>query len=74
MTSVVSNRCTIVLDDPCGNSYVQNYSAPEPDPQIKVEDYERTEEEKEELGLNDMQTENYEQDHVETSGAPTNGA
>jgi zinc finger protein len=39
-----------------------------------VEDYERTEEEKEELGLNDMRTENYEEEHAATNGATANGA
>jgi zinc finger protein len=67
-------KFTIVLEDPLASSYVQSFTAPEPDPQIKVEDYERTEEEKEELGLNDMRTENYEQEHAETNGATTNGA
>jgi zinc finger protein len=53
---------------------VQSFTAPEPDPKIKVEDYERTEAEKEELGLNDMKTENYEEEHSATNGATTNGA
>jgi zinc finger protein len=67
-------KFTLILVDPLASSYVQSFTAPEPDPQIKVEDYERTEEEKEELGLNDMKTENYEQDHAQTNGATTNGA
>ncbi|KAL3217412.1 hypothetical protein MRX96_032414 [Rhipicephalus microplus] len=50
---------TLVLDDPCGNSYVQNLCAPEPDPALKVTQYERTFEQNELLGLNDMRTENY---------------
>ncbi|KAH7951733.1 hypothetical protein HPB52_011921 [Rhipicephalus sanguineus] len=50
---------TLVLDDPCGNSYVQNLCAPEPDPALKVTRYERTFEQNELLGLNDMRTENY---------------
>lgn len=55
-------RCTIVLDDPCGNSYVQNLMAPEEDPQLKISHYERTFEQNEELGLNDMKVEGYEQE------------
>ena len=50
---------TIILDDPAGSSYVQNVYAPDPDPEMKVEKYERSYEENEELGINDMKTENY---------------
>ncbi|EAT85814.2 hypothetical protein SNOG_07163 [Parastagonospora nodorum SN15] len=67
-------KFTIILEDPLASSYVQSFTAPEPDPQIKVEDYERTEAEKEELGLNDMKTENYEEEHAASNGATTNGA
>jgi len=42
---------TIILDDPCGNSYIQDA--------IDVVRYERTFEQNEELGLNDIKTENY---------------
>ncbi|KAF2198595.1 zf-ZPR1-domain-containing protein [Delitschia confertaspora ATCC 74209] len=54
-------KFTIVLEDPLASSYVQSYTAPEPDKQLKVEDYERTAEEEEDLGLKDMKTENYEE-------------
>ncbi|MCJ1462873.1 nucleolar zinc-finger protein [Pseudocyphellaria aurata] len=47
---------TILLEDPLANSYVQSLHAPDPDPQIKTEEYERTAEEEEELGLADMKT------------------
>lgn len=47
---------TIVLEDPFANSYVQSLTSPEPDPQIRVEEYERTAEDEEELGLADMKT------------------
>ncbi|KAK1816352.1 nucleolar zinc-finger protein [Friedmanniomyces endolithicus] len=50
----------LTLEDPLASSYVQSLTAPEPDPQIEVEEYERTEEELEDLGLNDMKTEGYE--------------
>jgi zinc finger protein len=53
---------TLVLEDPLAASYVQSFTAPEPDPQIHVEEYERTEEEMEDLGLKDIKTEGYEQD------------
>lgn len=49
----------VVLDDPAGNSYLQNVYAPDPDPEMTVEKYTRTFEQNEELGLNDMKTENY---------------
>lgn len=55
---------TLILQDPLAGSYVQSLTAPEPDPQIEVEDYERTEEEMEDLGLKDMKTENYAEDGV----------
>ncbi|CAG0919626.1 unnamed protein product [Notodromas monacha] len=50
---------SIILDDPAGNSYIQNVYAPEPDPHLKEEEYERTFDQNEELGLNDMKTDNY---------------
>lgn len=43
---------TMVLNDPTGNSYIQNAD--------DVNQYERTYEQNEELGINDMKTENYE--------------
>ena len=49
----------IKLEDPLAASYVQSFKAPEPDPQMEVEDYVRTEEEEDDLGLKDMNTENY---------------
>uniref|UniRef100_A0A1B6GWC0 Zinc finger protein ZPR1 n=1 Tax=Cuerna arida TaxID=1464854 RepID=A0A1B6GWC0_9HEMI len=51
---------TIVLDDPAGNSFVQSLTYPEPDPNLQVERYERSFEQNDVLGLNDMKTENYE--------------
>ncbi|KAK3677854.1 nucleolar zinc-finger protein [Recurvomyces mirabilis] len=56
-----SKPFTLVLEDPLASSYVQSFTAPEPDPAIQAEDYERTEAEKEDLGLNDMKTEGYEE-------------
>ncbi|XP_013911295.1 PREDICTED: zinc finger protein ZPR1 [Thamnophis sirtalis] len=52
----------LVLDDPAGNSYLQNLYAPEEDPELCVERYERRFEQNEELGLNDMKTEGYQAD------------
>ncbi len=53
---------TIILEDPLAGSYVQSFTAPEPDSQIISEEYERTEEEEEHLGLRDIKTEEYEKD------------
>ncbi|XP_056096179.1 zinc finger protein ZPR1 [Rhinichthys klamathensis goyatoka] len=49
----------VILDDPTGNSYIQNVYAPDPDPEMKIEKYTRTFEQNEDLGLNDMKTEGY---------------
>lgn len=50
---------TIVLRDPLASSYVQNLCLPDADPQIQTEEYERSAEEEEDLGLADMKTEGY---------------
>ena len=47
---------TILLEDPLGNSYCQLRDEPGKDPQVRTEEYERTAEEDEELGLTDMKT------------------
>ncbi|XP_012629146.2 zinc finger protein ZPR1 [Microcebus murinus] len=53
-------KAHFIMDDPAGNSYLQNVYAPEDDPEMKVEPYKRTFDQNEELGLNDMKTEGYE--------------
>lgn len=75
LTSAINGelKFTIILSDPLASSYVQSFAAPEPDAQMKVEEYERTEEEEEDLGLRDMKTEGYEQDEPVKNGATTNG-
>jgi zinc finger protein len=56
-------KFSIILDDPLASSYVGPcWKDIEEDPQIVKEDYERTAEEMEDLGLNDMKTEGYEAD------------
>ncbi|KAJ1965221.1 nucleolar zinc-finger protein [Dipsacomyces acuminosporus] len=50
---------TLVLDDPVANSYIQNIYAPDPDPNMKEEEYERTFDQNEDLGLNDINVESY---------------
>ncbi|KAG9239189.1 ZPR1 zinc-finger domain-containing protein [Amylocarpus encephaloides] len=54
-------KFTVILQDPLAGSYVQNLCLPEKDPQLEEEDYKRTEEEEEDLGLADMVTEGYEE-------------
>ena len=54
-------KFTIHMTDPLSSSYIQNVYAPDPDPNMKIEEYPRTAEENEELGLTDMKTENYEE-------------
>lgn len=65
-------KYTMVLEDPLASSYVQSFSDDASDPQIQREEYERTEEELEELGLKDMKTEGYEDDEDQLEG--TSGA
>ncbi|KAF5350153.1 hypothetical protein D9756_009128 [Leucocoprinus leucothites] len=56
---------TVILDDPLANSYVQNLYAPDPDPNLTIESYERTWQQNEELGLNDIKVEGYEDENAE---------
>ncbi|KAL2265504.1 hypothetical protein VTJ83DRAFT_6604 [Remersonia thermophila] len=55
---------TIILTDPLASSYVQSLAddPSQPDDQMTVEWYERTDEEEEDLGLKDMKVEGYEED------------
>lgn len=58
-----SRKVTVVLDDPTGNSYVQALTDDgSVDPNLKIIRYHRSFEQNEELGLNDMKVEGYEQD------------
>jgi zinc finger protein len=45
---------TLIMDDPLAASYVQNLYAPDPDPNMTIEEYERTREQEEDLGIADM--------------------
>jgi zinc finger protein len=56
---------TLILDDPLANSFLQNIYAPDPDPNMTVESYDRTFDQDEELGLNDIKVENYSEDSKE---------
>ncbi|XP_037044909.1 zinc finger protein ZPR1 [Bradysia coprophila] len=51
---------TLILDDPSGNSYVQALTDDGSlDERLKISKYTRTYEQNDELGINDMKTENY---------------
>lgn len=52
-------KVTLVLDDPAGNSYIQSLSDEGLDSALKITKYERSFEQNEELGLNDMKVDNY---------------
>ena len=60
----LKQKFTFILDDPVSNSFIfpvgDNY---ENDPKLKKEEYERTFEQNEDLGINDMKVENYENDN-----------
>lgn len=67
-------KFTIILTDPLAGSYIQNLCAPDADPQITSEMYDRTDEEEDELGLKDMVLEGYEQDDKPDATKPSIGA
>lgn len=50
---------TLILDDPAGNSYIQSLSDDGPDDRLKITKYERNFEQNEELGINDLNVDNY---------------
>ncbi|XP_057663783.1 zinc finger protein ZPR1 [Diorhabda carinulata] len=51
---------TVILDDPAGNSYIQTMrDDDQPDDNLRILHYERSFDQNEELGLNDINTENY---------------
>lgn len=62
---------TLIVDDPLANSYVQNLYAPDPDPAMEIETYERTWQQNEELGLNDMIVEGYGEESADDEPAAT---
>ncbi|KAF2747253.1 zf-ZPR1-domain-containing protein [Sporormia fimetaria CBS 119925] len=76
MTAAIEGqkKFTIVLEDPLASSYVQSFTAPEPDSKMKVEDYDRTAEEEADLGLADMKTEGYEEPEKEEKTASADSA
>jgi len=59
---------SLTLEDPLANSFVQLLE--DNDQQVVSEEYERSEEEMEELGLNDMKVEGYENDNDQQTAEP----
>lgn len=53
---------TLVMDDAADNCFIYNPFAPNDDPKIKIEIYERTAEQNDELGLTGMNVDNYQQE------------
>ena len=54
----------MILDDPAGNSYVQAFADDgKSDSNLRIIHYTRSFEQNEELGLNDMKVEGYEEDN-----------
>lgn len=55
-----TRKITMILDDPAGNSYVQALTDDGTlDNRLKIERYNRSFDQNEQLGLNDIKTENY---------------
>ena len=66
-------KFTITLQDPLANSFVQDLCSPARDPQLTIEDYTRTDEEEDELGLKDMKVEGYEEDESKQEDSEKTG-
>mmetsp|Transcript_12650 Transcript_12650/g.22535 ORF Transcript_12650/g.22535 Transcript_12650/m.22535 type:complete len:565 (-) Transcript_12650:37-1731(-) len=60
---------SLEIRDPLGASFVYSPTAPDPEPQLTFEEYERSFEENEDLGLNDMNTEDYDTPDVTEKSA-----
>ena len=60
----MKKKFTLILDDPLSNSFIFPVGdGNEKDERLKKEEYERTFEQNEDLGINDMKVENYEEDN-----------
>jgi zinc finger protein len=52
-------KFTMIITDVLDNSFLQNPKYPEPDPNVTVEIYHRTEEDNDALGIDKMVVDNY---------------
>jgi zinc finger protein len=59
----LKQKFTLILDDPVSNSFIFPIGENQNDIRLKKEEYERTFEQNEDLGINDMKVENYEEDN-----------
>ena len=57
----LNKKFTLIIDDPLSNSFIFPLGEIEKDTGLKKEEYDRTYEQNEELGINDMKVENYEE-------------
>ena len=57
----LKEKFTIIIDDPLSNSFIFPLGENEKDDRLIKEEYERSSEQNEEFGINDMKTENYEE-------------
>ena len=57
----LKKKFTFILDDPLSNSFIFPVGENKNDNRLKKEEYERTFEQNEDLGINDMKVENYEE-------------
>jgi len=57
----MKKKFTLILDDPLSNSFIFPIGENTDDVKLKKEEYERTFEQNEDLGINDMKVENYEE-------------
>ena len=59
----LKKKFTFILDDPLDNSFIFPIGDNKNDNRLKKEEYERTFEQNEDLGINDMKVENYEENN-----------
>lgn len=62
---------TLILDDGADNCFIYNPYAPEDDPQITIDMYDRTDEQNDELGITHMNVDQYNDDEDENNQEET---
>ncbi len=58
-------KFTFIIDDPSGNSFIENIHAPNPDPHLMVTHYERSREQNQALGISDALQESEQEEKQE---------
>ena len=69
----LKQKFTLIIDDPLSNSFIFPIGEPKDDKNLIKEDYERTFEQNEEFGINDMKVENYESENDKKEENNSNG-